>query len=79
MAITVKWAIGKSTSMIIYTGAWMEFVVVSFALVLLLGSTVLFAGMARRITAAQAENLEHMEPDAVDDDRPRGVTISTGA
>ena len=71
-AMTIKFALDYYTNLIIMTPLWMEFAIVAFALILLLGAAYLFSSLARRITAAQEEHLADMaEHVPVEDTKPR--------
>ena len=75
--LIVKYYINYTTPLTFLTPLWMEFVIVTFALILLLGSTLLFAGLLRRVTKAQETMLPELEPDVVENETPvkRGVTL----
>ena len=62
VVIAIKLLINVATPFNFLTPWWMDFLVVSFALALLLGSTLLFAGLARRISQFQADFLPQVEP-----------------
>ena len=59
----LKFALDLASNLIIMTPLWMEYAIVCFAIVLLLGSAFLFSRLVRAITAAQAEYLPTIEPD----------------
>ena len=61
-ALMVKFGLDAATNLIISTPLWMEFILVTFALTLLLGSTFLFAGLIRAITAVQPDYLATIDP-----------------
>lgn len=61
--LAVKYFINFNTPLTFFTPLWMEFVIVGFALFLLLGSTWLFAALTRKITHFQAVYLSNLEPD----------------
>ena len=75
--LIVKYYINYTTPLTFLTPLWMEFVIVGFALLLLLGSTLLFATLVRRVTAAQETLLPELEPDVPVEEAParRGVTL----
>lgn len=56
-ALLFKLFVDRATNLIFLTPLWMEFVLVAFALSLLFGSALLFAALARKVTAAQADYL----------------------
>ena len=60
--LLVKYGINYLTYFVFITPLWMEFILVAFALILLLGSTLLFAGLIRAITAVQPEHLATIDP-----------------
>lgn len=75
--LIVKFTIDAGTNLIIMTPLWMEFALVAFAILLLLGSAYLFAKLARDITAAQEEYLPQVDPDVLEAEGPAraGVTL----
>ncbi|WP_369027123.1 DUF4328 domain-containing protein [Qipengyuania sp. RANM35] len=79
-ALLVKFTLDLGTNMIIMTPLWMEFALLSFAILLLLGSAFLFARLTAKITAAQVEYLPTVEPEQLTEpvpSRPR-VNIVRG-
>lgn len=61
--MVVKFALDLASNLIIMTPLWMEYAIICFAIVLLLGSAFLFSRLVRAITAAQAEYLPMIEPE----------------
>ena len=79
--LAVKYFINFNTPLTFYTPLWMEFVIVGFALLLLLGSTWLFSVLVRKVTSFQHAYLASIEPDEVVDAapaRPSVRIVSTG-
>ncbi|EDL48572.1 DUF4328 domain-containing protein [Erythrobacter sp. SD-21] len=68
VVIAIKAAINVGTPFNFLTPWWMDFLVISFALALQLGSTLLFAGLARRISQFQSDFLPQVEPMELEDD-----------
>ncbi|MBX7527323.1 DUF4328 domain-containing protein [Qipengyuania vesicularis] len=63
-AMIVKMTLDAGTNLILMTPLWMEFAILAFAIVLLLVGALLFAGLTRRIAAAQAEFLPEIAANA---------------
>ena len=61
--MVLKFALDLSSNLIIMTPLWMEYAIICFAVLLLLGSAFLFSNLARKITAAQAEYLPTIDPE----------------
>lgn len=75
-AMIVKFALDAATNLIIMTPIWMEFVILSFAIILLLGSAYLFANLTRKITQAQMEILPQIEPQVIKEEAPSRPTVN---
>lgn len=75
VVLLAKSVINEITPFYFSTPALMEFVVVAFALLLLLASTILFAGLTRRISAFQADFLPHLDPQEVVEEAPARMTV----
>lgn len=75
-AMIVKFALDVGTNLVIMTPIWMEFTIIAFALVLLLGSAWLFGRLTRSITAAQAEYLPQVDTSALADAAPARPTVT---
>jgi hypothetical protein len=74
-AMIAKFALDVATNLVIITPLWMEFAIASFAVLLLLGSALLFAGLARSITRAQDEYLPQVAPVALHEPAPRRPAV----
>ena len=74
-ALLVKYGFGALTNLIIITPLWMEFILVTFALTLLLGSTLLLAGLIRAITAVQPDYLASIDPIEAPIEAPERPTV----
>ena len=61
--LAVKYFINFNTPLTFFTPLWMEYIIVGFALMLLLGSTWLFAILVRKVTEFQQATLADMAPD----------------
>ncbi len=70
-AMIVKFVLDAQTNLIIMTPLWMEFAILCFAIVLLLASAYLFAGLTRKITDFQHEVLPEIEPGQIEPEAPR--------
>ena len=75
-AMIVKFMLDAGTSLIIMTPIWMEFTIIAFALILLLGAAYLFSGLARKITAAQHDYLPDIAESLPDQETPRRMSVS---
>lgn len=75
-AMIVKFILDFGSNLIIMTPIWMEFAIVAFALVLVLCGAVLFAGLSRKITAAQAEYLAEIAATAPAQEPPKRMTVN---
>ena len=73
--IAIKLLINVATPFNFLTPWWMDFLVISFALVLLLGSTLLFAGLARRISQFQSDLLPQVEPMEQEEETPPRLRV----
>ena len=79
-AMIVKFGFDAVSNLIIMTPLWMEFAILAFAIILLLAAASLFAGLARKITAAQEEYLAGMAEDEPVAKAPRRMAVrSLGA
>ena len=74
-ALSVKFILDLGTAAYIMTPLWMEYVVLSFAILLLLGSAFLFSRLARAITRAQEEVLPTLDPVAVEQAVPTRPSV----
>jgi hypothetical protein len=75
-ALLVKFALDAGTNLILMTPLWMEYAILCFAVLLLLGSAYLFAGLTRGITAAQQEVLPEIDPSFVQSEEPQRPTVT---
>lgn len=75
-AMIVKFILDIGSNLIIMTPIWMEFAIVAFALVLLLVGAILFAGLTRKVTAAQFEFLPEIAESAPAPDLPKRMTVN---
>lgn len=71
----VKFVFDAGTNVIIMTPLWMEFTILSFAIILLLGAAYLFSGLTRKITAAQYEVLPDLIENPVETETPRRMAV----
>lgn len=75
-ATITKFVLDAGTNLIIMTPIWMEFAILSFAIILLLSSAYLFSGLTRKITAFQEEVLPQIEPREIVQDAPARPTVN---
>ena len=75
-AMIVKILFDAGTALIIMTPLWMEYAILCFALILILAAGLLFSGLTRKITAAQAGLLPEIGPVEATDDPPRRMRVN---
>ena len=75
-AMIVKILFDAGTALIIMTPLWMEYAILCFALILILAAGLLFSGLTRKITAAQAGLLPEIGPLEATDDPPRRMRVN---
>ncbi|QZD90038.1 DUF4328 domain-containing protein [Qipengyuania aurantiaca] len=75
-AMLVKFILDAGTALIIMTPLWMEFAILAFAMILILGAAWLFAGLARKITAAQEEFLPEIVVTAPEQEAPQRMSVN---
>lgn len=75
-ALLVKFALDAGTNLILMTPLWMEYALLCFAGLLLLWSAYLFAGLTRKIAAAQEEVLPEIDPELVVEEAPACPTVN---
>ena len=76
-AMLAKLFVDAATDLVIMTPLWMEYVIIAFAVVLLLTAAYLFSALTRKITRAQEEFLPSIEDaaDTLPEPQPMTVTI----
>lgn len=75
-AMIVKFILDIGSSLVIMTPIWMEFAIIAFALVLLLFGAFLFAGLTRKITAAQRAFLSEIAGTIQKQEPPKRMMVN---
>ena len=75
-AMLAKLFVDAATALVIMTPLWMEYVIIAFSVVLLLGAAYLFSALTRKITRAQEEWLHEIAETAEDLPDPPRMTVT---